>query len=367
VHIRLYRHWLRYTELTVHTAASGAVAGLDTLYLELLDGRHRALGEVRINCAYLNGYTPNDLLESTRQALIDFDWRAPSERLRDAVASSPYPAPVRMLLDTALWDLSAQRAGLPLAHLLASEARPLTIATNQTLFLSEDPQFDRQAAQYVARGFRQLKLRIGQNIAADCARCARLRAAYGDTVQLAADANGAWTVAQAPARLAALAPFGLRYVEQPIAAGDWQTLQALARHAPMPLMLDESLTCAADIDRLITCGATMSGQLAGHLKLVKLGGITPVLAAARALAAADIDYMIGQMNEGAIATAAALHVAAATQPRYAELYGADGLGNDSAQGLRYAAGRVGVDHRPGLGLTFRVPGVPIFSGEYHDG
>jgi len=363
VHLKLYRHWLRYTELTVHTAASGTVAGLDTLYLELLDGRHRALGEVRINCTYLNGHTPDDLLESTRQALGDFDWRAPPERLRDAVARSPYPAPVRMLLDTALWDLSAQRAGLPLAHLLATKAQPLRVATNQTLFLSEDPQFDRQAAQYVARGFRQLKLRIGQDIAVDCARCARLRAAYGDAVQLAADANGTWTAAQAPARLAALAPFGLRYVEQPIAVGDWQALHALARHAPMPLMLDESLACAADIDRLITCGATMPGQLAGHLKLIKLGGITPTLAAARTLAAAGIDYMIGQMNEGAIATAAALHVAAATQPRYAELYGADGLDNDPAQGLHYAAGQVAAEHRPGLGLTFRAPGAPMFSGE----
>jgi len=359
---KLYRHCLTYTELTVHTAASGAITGLDTLYLELLDDGYRALGEVRINCNYLNGYTPDDLLHSTCHALGALDWHAPPEQLRDAVAASPYPAPVRMLLDVALWDLSAQRAGLPLAHLLAGEARSLRYATNQTLFLSQDAQFDRQAAQYVARGFRQLKLRIGEDILADCARCARLRATYGDTLALAVDANGAWVAAHAPARLAALAPFALQYVEQPIAAGDWQAIHTLARHTPMPLMLDESLTSTIDIDHLIAHGAQVPGQLAGHLKLIKLGGVTPTLAAARVLAAAGIATMIGQMNEGAIATAAALHVAVATQPQYAELYGADGLSNDPAQGLHYTAGQIRGRSTPGLGLTFRAPSAPIFWG-----
>ncbi|CAK8737354.1 hypothetical protein SODG_001077 [Sodalis praecaptivus] len=50
--------------------------------------------------------------------------------------------------------------------------------------------------------------------------------------------------------------------------------------------------------------------------------------------------MIGQMNEGAAATAAALHVTHLTRPRFAELYGADGLGDDPVSGLRYQHGTV---------------------------
>ncbi len=62
--------------------------------------------------------------------------------------------------------------------------------------------------------------------------------------------------------------------------------------------------------------------------------------------------MIGQMNEGAAATAAALHVACATSPDFAELYGADGLIDDPASGVSYAAGTVRASHASGLGVAF---------------
>lgn len=361
--INLYRSLLTYEGLTVHTASSGPVAGLDTLYLVIDDGEHRGVGEVRINCAYLNGYEPDELLRYTRKALGGFDWEAPPQALRAVVAESAWPAPVRMLLDTALWDLEARRAGLPLAHLLAGEARALSHATNQTLFLSSDEAFDRQVQTYLARGFRDLKLRVGQDIEADGARHARIRAAHGQTVKLAADANGAWTVAEAPTRLSALAPFGLAYVEQPIMAGDWDAMTVLASTAPMPVMLDESLASMADVETLVARASTAGSMLQGHLKLIKLGGLTPALSAARSLAAAGVPFMIGQMNEGAVATAAALHLAVATRPLHAELYGADGLVNDPAEGLTYADGHVTVRNEPGLGLNFRAPSAPLSLGD----
>lgn len=361
--IHLYRSLLTYAGLTVHTASSGPVPGLDTLYLELDDGRHRGIGEVRINCTYLNGYEPEDLLRRTRAAIGGFDWQASPDAVRAAVAASPLPAPVRMLFDIALWDLDARRAGLPLAHLLAGEARTLSHPTNQTLFLSTDEAFDRQVAFYLSRGFRDLKLRVGQDIEADCARHARIRAAHGETVKLAADANGAWTAAEAPERLAALSRFGLAYVEQPIAAGDWDAMTRLAAGAPMPVMLDESLASGADVETLVARAPSAAGRLQGHLKLIKLGGLTPALAAARSLAAAGIPFMIGQMNEGGVATAAALHLAVATRPLHAELYGADGLVNDPAEGLTYADGKVAVRDEPGLGLNFRAPSAPLSLGE----
>ena len=73
--------------------------------------------------------------------------------------------------------------------------------------------------------------------------------------------------------------------------------------------------------------------------------------------------MIGQMNESAVATAAALHLAVATRPLHAELYGADGLVDDPAEGLAYAGGQVAVREAPGLGLTFRARSAPISLGE----
>ncbi len=76
--------------------------------------------------------------------------------------------------------------------------------------------------------------------------------------------------------------------------------------------------------------------------------------------------MIGQMNEGAAATAAALNVACATSPAFAELYGADGLIDDPASGVSYAAGTVHTSHAAGLGVAFDAAATQLI-GDFRYG
>lgn len=337
----------------LHTAASGSVDALQALYLCLDDGQHQGLGEVRINIAYLNGYAPAQVIAEAVRALavLDLD-EAPGRllaRMPDWAAS--YSAPVRNLLDCALHDLLARQAGVPLAQWLGAAPGAARHASNQTLFWSPREVFLAQAEGYVARGFNDLKVRIGVgHFDDDLWRLQALRERFGAALTLAVDVNGQWSPAQAPRRLEALARFDLAYVEQPIAAGDWPAIERLARLSPLPLMLDEGLAGADDVARL----CALDGLLWAHLKLVKLGGIAPCLAAARQLAAARVPCMIGQMNEGAAATAAALHLACACAPSCAELYGADGLADDPAGALRYADGHLEAPPGPGLGVTLNT-------------
>nr|WP_254209381.1 mandelate racemase/muconate lactonizing enzyme family protein [Burkholderia multivorans] len=207
-----------------------------------------------------------------------------------------------------------------------------------------------RAARYLERGFNELKLRVGiAEFADDLRRIDLLRSHFGTRVILSVDANGTWRPEDCESRLAALAMRGVEYVEQPLAAGDWESLRRIARASPLTLMLDESLQSAADIDML--CG--FAGMpIAAHLKLVKLGGIAATMAAGRKLKTAGIALMIGQMNEGAAATAAALQVCCALAPRWAELYGADGIADDPARGVTYRDGIASVMHASGLGIEF---------------
>ncbi|NDL62218.1 mandelate racemase [Enterobacteriales bacterium SAP-6] len=304
-----------------------------------------------------------------------------------------------MLLDVALHDLLARQAGMSVARWLADETTPgqqspgiapstgqqvpdiapsadggapagqrvpgispvgaatplppVSYHTNQTLFWSSREQMLQQAEAYVARGFTELKLRVGvAGFDQDLDRVGALRRRFGGAISLAADANGQWPAREALARLRALAPFDLSYLEQPIADGHADHpdhgYAALADASPIPLMLDESMSSEADLARVIGLG----GKVWAHLKLVKMGGIGPALRAARQLNAAGVPFMIGQMNEGAAATAAALHVAGATRPAHAELYGADGLGNDPVAGLIYHRGLVSSPSACGLGVSF---------------
>jgi len=360
----LYTADLHYGNgVLLHTASSGSVAFLRALYLRLDDGCHLGIGEVRINIAYLNGYTPEQVMHEALAAVREVDWTASPEQLLAAMPdwAAACSMPLRCLFDCALHDLAARRAGLVLSDWLQPGAATLqSWPSNQTLFWSPFEVFMQQAQAYVARGFRDLKVRVAAGeFAQDLRRLQALRDRFGDTIRLAADANAQWSAAQAPARLEALAPFDLEYLEQPIATRRPSDMAALAANSPMPLMLDEGLRNAEDVAELCELG---QGHLWAHLKLVKFGGIAPTIAAVRQLQAAGVSCMVGQMNEGAAATAAALQVTCAVAPRFAELYGADGLADDPVTGIDYAAGELATSGGLGLGVHFDIShSLPIWS------
>ncbi|WLI77370.1 mandelate racemase/muconate lactonizing enzyme family protein [Kosakonia sp. H02] len=349
---QLWRGELHYKGVTLHTAASGAIHALDTLWLQLNDGKHQGIGEVRLNISYLHGYSEKQVLANLISVLTTWDWSREPQAMLNAVhaVDSALLAPARMLIDMALHDLLARKASVSLAYWIGANGTPARYRTNQTLFWGSESQMIKQARRYVERGFTQLKLRTGvADFATDLARLKTLRQEFGDGISLAIDVNGCWSPDDAHRAFPALRELGLSYVEQPLAPKDDEQLAGLRQYG-LPIMLDESLHSSATIERLIAA----KGALWGHLKLVKLGGITPTLAAARRLQAASIPFMIGQMNEGHAATAAALQLCRVLQPEFAELYGADGLADDPVSGLTYRHGEVVVNDSPGLGVHFNA-------------
>jgi L-Ala-D/L-Glu epimerase len=336
-------------ELVLHTASSGRIKELDELYLVIeRDGRLAGFGEIRENVAYLTGLQPRAVRQGIAALVRALDWSQPHDEVAAQFlrVCTDTPAISRALVDTALVDWAARARGIAVSELFGAPFRP-EHTTNQSLFVSDDAHLRTMAKRYAARGFRKLKLRVGaRSLREDCARLALLRELFGDGVELAIDANGAWPLDDAIANLREMARFDLAYAEQPIAAGNWEAALRLADASPVPIMLDESLICPDDID----CVIEARGKLWAHLKIIKLGGVTPTISCARRLAAAEVPFMIGQMNEGAAATAAAFHCTITTNPAHAELYGADGLINDPVQGVSYADGTVRVERAPGLGV-----------------
>ena len=319
--------------MVLHTATSGAVPGLDELRLVVMEGDQvAALGASRVNIAYLSGIPTERLVAECVAVAAARDWSQP---VPDGV--SP---PCRMLFEMAAMDGAARAASVPLAVYLGGMT-PAVLPTNQTLFRCNDDTLLRRARAYVARGFRDLKLRVAFGPFADDLRRMRLlRDALGPDVELSLDANGGWGTAAAAANLAALAPLRLRYAEQPCAPG------VALPDAAMPIMLDETLSDLAAVEAL----AASRARVLAHVKLAKLGGLDRLMVAGRALRAAGIGFMVGQMNEGTVSTLAAAHAAAALGAEMNELYGADGLANDPAGTLRYADGCVHLPPGPGIGL-----------------
>lgn len=339
--------------IQVHTATSGPINALKEIYLVVERGEELlGCAEIRINIAYLTGLAPARIVEDTVAAIGRIDWEAGPQTLIGDLprGGRDLPLPVHALIDCLLHDWAARAAGQPLSEWLGGS---FTAAwpSNQTLFWCDDASLDGLARDYLSRGFRKLKLRVGlDGFAADFRRLTRLREVAGPRAELAIDVNGSWSLDEAIANMRTIEPLDIAYVEQPLPAGDWEGIHRLRDATQIPVMLDESLGQPSDIETLLS----FRDPPGAHLKIVKMGGVAPLVAAARRLMAAGVDVMIGQMNEGALATAAAAHCAMIVRPHHAELYGADGLIDDPAMGLAYADGRVVVPRDPGLGPVLNL-------------
>jgi len=335
--------------------ASGSVRALEEVYVRLLtDEGVAGHGEARGNSHYLTGDTPDrvaaEILQHLGPRLVGRDprdWHALLADLDRAVVGAHG---ARSALDIALHDLIGQLYRLPVYEILGGAVRD-SLPSNQSIFYGPPDTAARQAAAYVAEGFRFLKIRAGlRPFQRDVDRIRAVREAIGPDVSLAIDLNMAWTAREAVTHLRRLAPFDLAYVEQPVDYRDLSGLRQVTQHTDIPIMADESVQSLDDV--LVLARDRVVDLL--HLKLIKLGGFVGLWRAAAIAETAGLELMIGQTNEGGLATAAAAHCGLAVKARYLELYGSQGLVEDPASGFALCGGVATVTEGPGLGVTLDV-------------
>jgi o-succinylbenzoate synthase len=318
------------------------------LTLQAADG-HFGQGEA----APLPGYSEDDFdgceeaLSALEPAVFDALCETPSEQLLDCLrrAFTNLPPAARFAAETAILDLRARRAGLPLHRSLqdlvgASPAgSPLPLVT----LLGEDMiRWEVEAREALEAGYAGLKAKVGRSGAfeRELRALQRVRACVGDAAALRLDANGAFPTELARERLTALATVSPELVEEPLSRGtppleDW----------PVAVALDESLR---DLE-----GVNWSGVAAAVIKLGVLGGFSGALAVRARAEAAGAAVIVSHTFEGPVGTAAALELALALGERRH----ADGLGVHAAlAGWRcpapaaYSHGKLAPHAQLGLGL-----------------
>ncbi|GAA3704644.1 hypothetical protein GCM10022377_17870 [Zhihengliuella alba] len=176
-------------------------------------------------------------------------------------------------VDTALWDLAAQRAGLPLRRLLDAGARDSIGAYASLVHYGEDPdEVARQILRARAAGFGAFKLHESTVPAVAAAR-----GAAGDA-PLMVDVNCRWDEAAADAALADLAGLDLCWLEEPVFPPDDRDALARlnARHGIVSAGENASGTCGLIGD--MAAGAVTVAQPS----VGKLGGISAMMEVYRA-------------------------------------------------------------------------------------
>jgi o-succinylbenzoate synthase len=212
----------------------------------------------------------------------------------------------RAALETALLDLAAREAGVPLADALAARPARREVAVNALIAGDRPEEVAEQARREAERGFRAFKLKLGARaLGDDLARVAALHGAIGTQAALRLDANGAWSEGEALRALDALAAFAPEYVEEPFAAG----IAACARlreHSRVPIALDESACDGASVERALR----MRAADVLVLKVPLLGGPRAARAAALRAQRAGVGVVLTSFLDSAVGVAAALHCAA---------------------------------------------------------
>jgi L-alanine-DL-glutamate epimerase-like enolase superfamily enzyme len=252
------------------------------------------------------------------------------------------PAPARAALDLALHDRIGRGQRLPLYRLLDLPAPP-PLRTSFTLAIDTPEALARQAAELTA--YPVLKLKLGGPD--DVASVAAVRAARPDAT-LYIDANAAWTPPGAIDHLERMSDYDVAVVEQPVARDNILGMGYVQRHISIPVVADESLQTAGDLEKLAEAGVR-----GVNLKLMKLGGLGPAMAVARRARELGMGLMLGCMIETSIGATAMAHLAGLAD--WLDLDAPLLVANDPFDGLRFGPdGALLLPDRPGIGAIRRA-------------
>jgi L-alanine-DL-glutamate epimerase-like enolase superfamily enzyme len=168
------------------------------------------------------------------------------------------------VLDMALWDAVAKAEGVPLWRLLAdrynngeADKAAWVYAAGGYYYPDKDISALRdEMKRYLDLGYSTVKMKIGGvNLASDIKRIeAALKVVGGKGENLCVDVNGRYDLDEAIACGDAIAPYGLRWYEEPLDPLDYLLHAALAtRYAPA-LATGENLFSMQDARNLIRHG-----------------------------------------------------------------------------------------------------------------
>jgi L-alanine-DL-glutamate epimerase-like enolase superfamily enzyme len=279
----------------------------------------------------VTGETPEGVLDFFREVIEPllmgcdpFEFARIMEDLKSAKDKNPSAL---AMVDMALYDLMAKKAGVPLYKLLGGFRH--SIPTSITIGILPVSETLAKARQFLKQGFTILKLKGGADVDEDIEKVIRIRE-ISNIVEIRFDANQGYGVKDALRFIEETRQARIELLEQPTDKMNEDLLKQVSQHISVPVMADESLMTLKDVFRLTSNEATDMI----NIKLMKVGGITEALHINSVAKAAGVEAMVGCMDESALGIHAGLHFAL-SRPNiaYADLDGHLDLEGDPFEGL----------------------------------
>src|SRR5262245_47576878 len=261
-------------------------------------------------------------------------------------------------LEMALLDLKGKLLGVAVAELLGGFCRYDATAAGY-LFIDTAERNAQKAADFVRRGFTELKLKVGRDLGQDRDTLAAIRDAVGSAVKIRVDANMSWSVPTAIRWIKALEEFDLQYVEQPVPDFDLEGMAQVRRAVSTPIAADESCTTlrsALDLLKAEACDVFVvyPSEAGGLTRANQIGAVT---------AAAGKWGAIGSWAELGVATAANAHLAASSSafPFASDTHYPLQLADVLDEPIVIEDGKVSISGEPGLGVSLDPKAVASLS------
>ena len=166
-------------------------------------------------------------------------------------------------IEVAIWDAVAKIAGKPLHHLLAQRYRAGKVSDRVFCYVGGGWYFPGQTLsdlqdevrRHLDAGYTMVKIKVGGlKLSEDVRRVEAVRAILPAHGQLAVDANSKFEREEALAYAQALAPYNLRWFEEPCDPLDFALLAEIAAAYEGPLATGENLFSTQDVENLLRYG-----------------------------------------------------------------------------------------------------------------
>lgn len=143
-------------------------------------------------------------------------------------------------IDIALWDLRGKTLGKPIYKLLGAE-RDSVPAYASGLFWHDDlTVLEKEAAGYIDRGFRRVKMRLGHSLAYDVDAVEAVRRAVAPDNDVIIDGSHRYTIETAERLGNVLAANKVFWFEEPLPPEDIDSYVTLRRRLSIPLAAGEN-------------------------------------------------------------------------------------------------------------------------------
>ena len=258
------------------------------------------------------------------------------------------PPPLRCAIEMAVWDALGRTLRQPLCNLLGGYYRrrvPVSIR-----LAGHQPGMAAQISRELAeQGFHTQTIAATGEPEADLQTLAAIREIVGNRIELRFDGLGRYNLDTARDLAAGMEPYDLQFLADPLDTWELHPVASLGRQTSVPLAVWRAIRSPADALIAVRCNAAPFLIV----DLEQVGGIVPARACAAVAAAGGMIPVFGCRPSVGIATAAMLHLAAATAVFSTSNELASRQFHDTllADSLEITDGMIAVPQSIGLGIT----------------